>query len=49
MTKFAHLGHLRQYMNDSQILEELIDALSTDKALDCLKYIARMWDIEEMQ
>lgn len=39
------LEQIRQYMGDTEILEEIIHGQSTSEAIDSLEYIARMHDI----
>ncbi len=44
-TAWAMLETLREYMGDTDILEEIMHALSTDEAISNLECIARMHDI----
>lgn len=46
-TKWGVLSILREYMSDTQILEELIRAMSDYEAIEQLLYIERMWGISE--
>lgn len=43
--KFEILEKLRSQLNDSYLLDEVVMAMTTDQALDILKFVARMHDI----
>lgn len=45
MDKFDMLEEIRKYMSDTQILDELMDAMSSNEAKENLIWIAKMWDI----
>ena len=46
MNRFDYLDFLRQYFDDSELLEEIIHAMSDAEAEDIFDYICRMWSIE---
>lgn len=45
MEKWELLERIREVMSDECILEDLINALSTDDAIDNLNWIAKQYDI----
>lgn len=46
MNRFDYLDFLRQYFDDSELLEEIVHAMSDAEAEDIFDYICRMWSIE---
>lgn len=46
MNRFDYLDELREYFNDSELLEEIVHAMSDAEAEDIFDYICRMWSIE---
>lgn len=44
--KFEILETLRSQLNDGYLLEEVIRAMTTDYALDILKFVAKSHDID---
>ena len=45
MNRHQMLDHLREYMDDTQLLDELNQAMSDSEAEENYQHIARMWDI----
>ena len=45
MEKWDILDKMLEYMRADELLSNLVDALSTDDAIDNFKYIARCYDI----
>ena len=46
MNRFDYLDFLRQYFDDSELLEEIVHAMSDAEAEDIFDYICRMWNIQ---
>ena len=46
MNRFEYLDKLREYFNDSKLLEEIVHAMSDTEAKEIFDYICRMWSIE---
>lgn len=46
MNRFDYLDELREYFNDSELLEEIVHAMSDAEAKETFDYICRMWSIE---
>lgn len=42
---YEYLEHLRNHMDDTQILEELVDAMSSNEAKENFEHIMDNWDI----
>lgn len=45
MKRMEVLDELLRYMDEAQLLEELVRTLSDDEALESFEYIARMYEI----
>lgn len=49
MDRFDAVEILREYFDDTYILDSLIKAISENEALDLMGYIARMEDLDEWE
>lgn len=49
MDRFDAVEILREYFDDTYILDSLVKAMSESEALDLMGYIARMEDLDEWE